>query len=59
MSTSTGVSLQCNICSADAVYSYFGVKSCDACKVFFKWNIEKQTVSSKRKGWFLSVYLII
>ena len=27
---------QCQICEAPAFYSYFGVISCEACKVFFR-----------------------
>lgn len=29
---------QCQICRSTAVYRYFGVISCEACKVFFKRN---------------------
>ncbi|CAF1102380.1 unnamed protein product [Rotaria sordida] len=33
---------QCKICEAPALYSYFGVISCDPCKVFFKRNAENK-----------------
>lgn len=35
---------RCRICGDDAKYSYFGVLSCQACKVFFKRNAEDQQV---------------
>ncbi|CAF0887143.1 unnamed protein product [Rotaria sordida] len=36
------VKTQCKICEAPALYSYFGVISCDPCKVFFKRNAENK-----------------
>jgi hypothetical protein len=29
---------ECRICGAPAEYSYFGVISCDSCKIFFRRN---------------------
>ncbi len=36
----------CKICGAPALYKYFGVVSCHACKVFFKRNAQIGLVSS-------------
>ena len=36
---------QCRICGAPAKYSYFGVISCDSCKIFFRRNAERERVS--------------
>ncbi|CAF4092993.1 unnamed protein product [Rotaria sordida] len=38
---STTKSIECKTCGDTAKYSYFGVISCDACKVFFKRNAER------------------
>ncbi len=38
------LSNQCRICGAPAVYSYFGVISCHACKIFFRRNAEQRQV---------------
>jgi hypothetical protein len=27
---------QCKICGGPAIYSYFGVVSCESCKIFFR-----------------------
>lgn len=32
---------RCQICSANALYSHFGVISCSSCQMFFKRNAEK------------------
>jgi hypothetical protein len=39
------VPTECQICGASAVYSYYGVKSCQPCKVFFKRNAERGRVN--------------
>jgi Zinc finger, C4 type (two domains) len=36
---------ECRICGAPAKYSYFGVISCQACKIFFKRNAQQGEVS--------------
>jgi len=41
------VPTECQICGASAVYSYYGVKSCQPCKVFFKRNAERGRVNWK------------
>ncbi|CAF2531364.1 unnamed protein product [Rotaria sp. Silwood2] len=38
---STIVQTDCKICGAPAKYSYFGVVSCNSCKMFFKRNAER------------------
>jgi len=38
---STAVSTECKICGAPTTHSYFGVISCQACKVFFRRNAEQ------------------
>ncbi len=38
---------ECRICEAPALYSYFGAKSCDACKIFFRRNAEHGQVNFK------------
>jgi len=36
---------ECRICGACAYYAYFGVISCQPCKMFFKRNAEKTNVN--------------
>ncbi|CAF1122880.1 unnamed protein product [Rotaria sordida] len=38
---STIVQIECKICGAPAKYSFFGVVSCNTCKMFFKRNGER------------------
>ncbi|CAF3617417.1 unnamed protein product [Rotaria sp. Silwood1] len=38
---STVVSTECKICGDSAIYSFFGVVSCNSCKVFFKRNAQE------------------
>ncbi|CAF1283122.1 unnamed protein product [Adineta steineri] len=40
---------QCKICGSPAKYSYFGVISCNSCKMFFKRNAERGEKISKCK----------
>lgn len=37
----TAKTTQCEICGAMANYFYFGIKSCQACKVFFRRNAQR------------------
>ena len=39
---------RCTICGASAMHSNYGVISCDACKVFFRRNAEKDRVSTNK-----------
>ena len=43
---------ECEICSAPTFNSYYGVKVCEPCEVFFKQNAENSTVSSNKKEIF-------
>lgn len=36
---------ECRICTAPADYSYFGVVSCQSCKIFFRRNANAGQVS--------------
>jgi hypothetical protein len=36
---------KCTICGGPAIYSYFGVISCQPCKVFFRRNAKQGRVS--------------
>ncbi len=35
----------CQICGFDAFYSYYGVISCEACKIFFRRNAQNRKVN--------------
>ncbi len=35
---------ECKICGAPALYKYFGVISCQSCKVFFRRNANRELV---------------
>lgn len=49
---------ECRICGSTAVYCYFGVIACEACKVFFRRNAQYGEVSCiALKGNHLSKYL--
>ena len=39
---------ECQICGSSAIYSYFGVISCEACKIFFKRHALSRQVSLVR-----------
>jgi hypothetical protein len=41
---SKNCSLECKVCGTPAVYSHFGVVSCDPCKVFFRRNAKRELV---------------
>jgi hypothetical protein len=41
------LSKECVICGGPAIYSYFGVISCQPCKVFFRRNAERGRVRLK------------
>ncbi len=38
------VPTECKICGAPAIYSYFGVISCQSCKIFFRRNAKRGQV---------------
>jgi len=54
--STTTVSSKCKICGAPALYKYFGVISCHACKIFFKRNAETGLVSSNEYPFFFILY---
>jgi hypothetical protein len=45
MSESNKKLSECKICGIPAIYSYYGVISCESCKMFFKRNADNQKVS--------------
>ncbi len=45
---------KCAICGGPALYSYFGVIACEACKVFFRKNAKQGLVSCKCTLSFIS-----
>lgn len=49
----------CKICGAPALYKYFGVVSCHACKVFFKRNAQIGLVSFDEYLLFSLFFLFI
>ena len=44
MSKPTKQPSECKVCSGDAFNTYYGVKTCEPCKVFFKRNAENRKV---------------
>lgn len=46
MSKSNKIPSECKICSTPTFNTYYGVKSCEPCKVFFKRNVTNQPVSN-------------
>ena len=49
------VPTKCAVCSAAAIYAYCGVVVCPCCKIFFKRNSQKETVSLLT----ISIYIIV
>ncbi|CAF2637965.1 unnamed protein product [Rotaria sp. Silwood2] len=47
MSASKIISSQCKICGVPTTHFYFGVKSCESCKIFFKRNAENRRMKLK------------
>ena len=49
---------QCKICEGPALYSYYGVIVCSACKVFFRRNNQNRQVSFNIYIYIILMYLI-
>lgn len=47
---------ECKICGAPAIYQYFGVISCQPCKVFFRRNANLRQVNQIHNFLFFDIF---
>ncbi len=59
ISKSKSIPSECKICGASALYKYFGVISCHACKIFFKRNAQIGLVCSSNNFLFNLIYSLL